>query len=725
MKTEIKNAIVDLLSDKKAREAIDIIKSLGYNREYDSLIMETINEMVNEYDLYMTKHGRYMNFQDSDLANSMYKGIFQSTKGEYGFVIVSNLDEDIYIDSSNVNSAMDGDLVLVNVIKGKTNTSSCEGKIVKVLKRDTKTKVAEVVNENGIYFGILKDDKKETKMLLEGEGIERLVDGDLVAVSLNNEIKKHTPVANFKKRLGHKNDPGIDIVAVLAEHDFDVEFPDDVIEQLKTIPSEVSESELKGRTDLRDMEIFTIDGDDTKDIDDAISLKVLPNDNYELGVHIADVSYYVKENTPLDKEARKRGTSVYLADRVVPMLPHQLSNGICSLNPNVDRLSVSCVMEIDKNGKIVDYQIYPSVIRSRIQMTYNKVNDILERDIVDPKYEKFVPTLKKMQELANILRKRKINQGYIDFDVDEAKIVVDSEGKVLDIVKRYRGVGEKLIEDFMIAANECVASYIDNMDLPGIYRVHGEVNVDRLRKFINQLGLLGIKINENLNGNVNQKMIQRILKEFSDNEAFQILATLMLSCMDKAKYQTNNIGHFALALRNYTHFTSPIRRYPDTMTHRLLRNYFFLEDGITDEKIRHFESILDDICLTASERERASIDCEREVDKMKMAEYMESHIGEVYEGIVSGITSFGMFVMLPDKLIEGMVRLDTSNLRLIYDATTETIIESKTHQVYSIGTKLKIKVINASKDLRQIDFEIEKGDEYENSEKTKTKKKYS
>lgn len=725
MKTEIKKAIVDLLSDKKAREAIDIIKSLGYNQEYDSLIMETINEMVNEYDLYMTKHGRYMNFQDSDLASSMYKGIFQSTKGEYGFVIVSNLDEDIYIDSSNVNSAMDGDLVLVNVIKGKTNTSSCEGKIVKILKRDTKTKVAEVVNENGIYFGILKDDKKETKMLLEGEGIEKLVDGDLVAVSLNNEIKKHTPVANFKRRLGHKNDPGIDIVAVLAEHDFDVEFPDDVIEQLKTIPNEVSESELKGRTDLRDMEIFTIDGDDTKDIDDAISLKVLPNGNYELGVHIADVSYYVKENSPLDVEARKRGTSVYLADRVVPMLPHQLSNGICSLNPNVDRLSVSCVMEIDNNGKIIDYQIFPSVIRSRIQMTYNKVNDILERDIVDPKYEEFVPTLKKMQELANILRKRKINQGYIDFDVDEAKIVVDSEGKVLDVVKRYRGVGEKLIEDFMIAANECVASYIDNMDLPGIYRVHGDVNVDRLRKFINQLGLLGIKINENLNGNVNQKMIQRILKEFSDNEAFQILATLMLSCMDKAKYQTNNIGHFALALRDYTHFTSPIRRYPDTMTHRLLRNYFFLEDGITDEKIRHFESILDDICLTASERERASIDCEREVDKMKMAEYMESHIGEVYEGIVSGITSFGMFVMLPDKLIEGMVRLDTSDLRLIYDATTETIIESKTHQVYSIGSKVKIKVINASKDLRQIDFEIEKGDEYENSEKTKTKKKYS
>lgn len=724
MKEDIKKEITNLLSDKKAREAIEIIKSLDYPQEKDSLIMETLQEMTLEYDLYMTKHGRYMNFEDSDLANNMYKGIFESTKGEYGFVIVSNLDEDIYIDKNNVNSAMDGDLVLVSITKGKMNTSNCEGKIVKVLKRDTKTKVAEVTIENGIYFCLLNDEKRPLKLLLEGENIDKLVEGDLVAVTLNNEIKKKMPVANLKKRIGHKNDPGIDIVAVLAEHDFDVTFPEDVIEELKTIPSEVTEKDLKGRTDLRNMEIFTIDGDDTKDIDDAISLKILPNGNYELGVHIADVSYYVKENSPLDIEARKRGTSVYLADRVVPMLPHQLSNGICSLNPGVDRLSISCVIQIDSTGKIIDYQVFPSVIRSRIQMTYNKVNAILEHDDVASEYQEFVPTLKKMQELASILRKRKESQGYIDFDVDEAKIVVDKDGNVLDIVKRYRGVGEKLIEDFMICANECVASYIDNMDLPGIYRVHGDVNVDRLKKFVKRLSLLGINIKENLNGNINQKMIQRILKQLEDNEAFQILATLMLSCMDKAKYQTNNIGHYALALRDYTHFTSPIRRYPDTVTHRLLRSYFFLEDGITEEKINHFEAILDDICLTSSERERASIDCEREVDKMKMAEYMENHIGETFEGIVSGITSFGMFVMLPDKLIEGMVRCDSVD-GLIYDSNTETLVDNTSHKIYTIGTKVKIKVLSASKDSRQIDFGIEKGEEYENEEKTKIKKKYS
>ncbi len=709
MKDEIKKEITNLLSDKKAREGIEIIKSLNYSKEMDGLIMETIKEMTDDYDLYLTKHGRYMNFSDSDASLNMVKGVFESKKGEYGFVIVSNLDTDVFIPRDYKNSAMDGDLVLVNITKGKTNTANCEGKIIKVIKRNPNVKIAEVIKEKNGYYALLKDDKSNNEMFLKGDNLDKLVPGDLITIRIETS-KKGNPVACFEKRIGNKNDPGIDIISVLAKHEFEVEFPDEVKEELKTIPTEVLESDLKGRTDLRDMEIFTIDGDDTKDIDDAISLQMLPNGNYELGVHIADVSYYVKENSPLDIEARKRGTSVYLADRVVPMLPHQLSNGICSLNPNVDRLSVSCVMKIDNNGHIVDYKIFPSVIRSRIQMTYNKVNAILEKGEEIEGYHEFVPTLKKMQELASIIRKYKINKGYIDFEVDEAKIIVDDTGKAIDIKKRYRGVGEKLIEDFMICANECVAKYIGNMGLPGIYRVHGDVNVDRLRKFVGTLGILGINIKENLNGNINQKMIQRIIDKISKLDSFQVLSTKMLSCMDKAKYQTNNIGHFALALRDYTHFTSPIRRYPDTTTHRLLRNYFFESDGITDEKINHFENILDEICLTSSERERASMECEREVDDMKMAEYMESHIGEIFDGVVSGITSFGMFVMLPDKLIEGLVRTDTMNETMYYDNETESLTGGTTHTVYTIGTKVRIKVIDANKETRKIDFIIEEGD---------------
>ncbi len=711
MKEAIKQEIQELLSDSKAREAIDIIKALNYSKDLDSLIMETIQEMVLEYDLYMTKHGRYLNFKDSEASKDLYKGFFESSRGEYGFVVVQELSEDIFIPRDFKNSAMDGDLVLVKITKGSVNNKKCEGEVVKIIKRNPKTKVAEVIILDKKYYCLLKN-SKNSKLPLSGLDIDKLVDGDLITINILNDNKKGAK-AIFKSRIGHKNDPGIDIVAVLAEHDFEVEFNSDVLEELKRIPSKVLESDLKGRVDLRDEEIFTIDGDDTKDIDDAISLKELPNGNYELGVHIADVSYYVKEDSALDKEARKRGTSVYLADRVVPMLPHQLSNGICSLNPNVDRLTISCVSEIDNKGNIVDYKIFPSVIKSRIQMTYNKVNEILEKGHIPDGYQEFADTLKKMANLAKIIRENKIKKGYIDFDVSEAKIVVDSNGKVLDVTKRYRGVGENLIEDFMIIANECVATYIYNTSLPGIYRVHGDVNTDRLRKFITLLNTLGIEVKENLNHKANQKVIQKIISTFKNHKAFQVLSTQMLSCMDKAKYQTNNIGHFALGLRNYTHFTSPIRRYPDTTCHRLLREYFFRDTPLTEEVINHFENILDEIALTSSERERASAECEREVTDMKMAEYMEEHLGETYQGMVSGVTSFGMFVLLKDKLIEGMVRLETLEEEFIYDPAKEWLI-SNSKKIYTLGTEVLVQVINASRDTGKIDFVIVKDDLSEN-----------
>lgn len=721
LKSEIKKDIINLLSDKKAREAIDIIKTLGYGKELDGMIMGIIQEMVNEYDLYMTKHNRYMNFQDSEEAKDLYKGLFDETKSDYGFVRVSGLEEDIFIPASAKCNAMQDDLVLVKVTKGESNTRKCEGKIVKILKQSNKAKIGEVITKNKKKFVKLGSLKNDDLFKLIGD-VERLVDGDLVTVKMLDS--KTYPAVEFVKRIGHKNDPGIDISLVLVKNGFNIEFPEEVIEELKSIPTEVLASDLEGRRDLRDKEIFTIDGDDTKDIDDAISLERLSNGNYLLGVHIADVSYYVKENSALDKEARSRGTSVYLADRVVPMLPHQLSNGICSLNPDVDRLAISCVMELDPKSNLVDYEVFPSVIRSRKQMTYNCVNSILERGVVPSGYEPFVKTLKEMYELAKIVRNRKIRQGYIDFDVDEVKILVDGDGNILDIKKRERGVGEKLIEDFMILANEAVATYISNCNIPGVYRVHGDVNEERLRKFIKVLSILGITIKDNLN-NINQHTIQRIIKVLAEKrpDAFQVLSTYMLSCMDKAKYQTNNIGHFALALRNYTHFTSPIRRYPDTTTHRLLHEYFFSKDGITESKINHFESILPEICLTSSERERASIACEREVDKMKMAEYMEEFIGSEFTGIISGFSPSGMFVLLPN-LVEGMIRYDTFDEKITYDSEYEYAIGLRTNRMFTLGMKIDVKLINADKNTRQIDFEEKKVVlENEEKEQEKVKKK--
>ena len=725
-KANIKLEIMNLLSDKKARSQIEILEALGYSSEMDSSIVKIIGEMTDEYDLYLTKKNRYMNFKDSDIAIDYYKGIFMTTKSEFGFVRVSDLSEDIFIYGKNTGTALDGDLVLVHVIKGETDTKKCEGEVVKVLKRNKNTKLGEVEIHESKYYCILKNNKKLDRIELIGDEIERLVDGDLITFEL---VTDKNLKAKFKNRIGHKNDPGIDIVAVLAEHDFNVDFSSAALEQLKTIPTEVRESDIEGREDFRSDIIFTIDGDDTKDIDDAISVKKLPNGHYKLGVHIANVPYYIKENSPLDLEARERGTSVYLADRVVPMYPHQISNGICSLNPGVDRLTISSIMEIDENGNMIDYRITESVINSKIQMTYKKVNQILEHGEIPLGYEPYIDKLKEMQELADKVRKNKIKRGYIDFDIDEAKIVVDSDGKVLDIEKRYRGSGEKMIEDFMILANESVAETITNLGLSGIYRIHGDVSVERLRKFLNILRNYHIKIKDDFKF-VNQKTIQNILKEIKDLEGFQVLATRMISCMDKARYSTNNIGHFALASRNYTHFTSPIRRYPDTTIHRLLHDYLF--GNLTPEIVNHWENILEDICIVSSERERAAMDSEREVDDMKMAEFMESHIGEHFKGMVSGIRPFGMYVMLPN-LVEGMIRFSDISEVFYYDEETESVIGKNTHKLYTLGTPVEVEVINANKETRQIDFILyDKDKENEESKEVnygkekvkKIKKKY-
>ncbi|MDD6223589.1 MAG: VacB/RNase II family 3'-5' exoribonuclease, partial [bacterium] len=438
-------------------------------------------------------------------------------------------------------------------------------------------------------------------------------------------------------------------------------------------------------------------------IDDAISIEKLENGHYRLGVHIADVSYYVEEDSPLDVNAMNRGTSVYLVDRVIPMLPHQLSNGICSLNEGVDRLAVSCIMEIDERARIVDYDIKESVICSRKKMTYTAVNSILENNIIPDGYAEFVPTLKLMAELAEILRREKLARGYLDFDVDEAKIIVDENCHPIDIKVRERGVGENLIEDFMIIANECIATHIFYLDLVGIYRIHEVPEEEKIREFLSYIGTLGYSYHGNVK-DVSPKVVQGILNFLKDKKECKILSSLLLRSMKKAVYSTNNVGHYGLASKIYTHFTSPIRRYPDTTIHRLLKKYVFHPD-INVDSLHHLESKLVFIAENSSLRERASINCEREVEDMKMAEYMEDHIGEEFDGMIASLTNFGMFIQL-DNLVEGMCRYQDMNDYFHFDEKTMTVSGERTHVCYHLGDKVRVRVVAASKEMQTIDFKI-------------------
>ena len=698
----MREAILDILKNSdKALDIYELQDMLNVSTvENTTAMMEELRKLEDEVVIYHSNKDKYMMLDNSHLR----KGVMRANKRGFGFVEVEGMEEDIYVSSENMNGAIHEDIVLVE-ITSKMNIERLEGRILKVIKRQVERYIGEINFDKKGKGHITLDDKKiKLNIEVPKDKSMNAVDGHKVVVELVKRVNKNTKYeGKVIEIIGHKHDPGVDILSIIYKYNINVEFPDDVKEEVKTIPSEVSEEEMVGRRDLRDEVIFTIDGDDTRDIDDAISIEKLPNGNYKLGVHIADVSYYVKEGSPLDVEAQERGTSVYLVDRVIPMLPHELSNGICSLNPHVDRLAMSCVMEIDENGKTVDYEIFESVIRSRIQMTYKKVNSILEDNIVPEGYEEYEEKLRLMAELAEVLRKFKVRRGYIDFGVQEAKILVDENCKPTDVVIRERGVGENLIEDFMIAANECVASHIFYMSLPFVYRIHEVPEEDRIRSFLAFVSSLGYNVAGDIK-DVKPTTMQRILKSLEDKPEFKILSSLLLRSMKKAVYRPENLGHYGLASPCYTHFTSPIRRYPDTTVHRLLRTYLF--KGKADMgTCKKWEERLVYITEHSSDRERASIECEREVEDMKMAEYMEGHIGEEFEGMISSVTNFGMFVEL-DNLIEGLVPLREMNDFFHYDEERMTLTGERTNIKYCIGDRVLVKVVRASHEEKTIDFEV-------------------
>ena len=694
-------------------------KALTYEEIMDLLDVDEKDELGNvlvelqkKLKIRYTNKGKYE--KNNDKRQKM--GVFSANSKGYGFVKVDGEEEDYYISKDNVNGAVDKDEVTIYVL----DENKKEAVIKHVNERNLKDLlVGEFCIKDGKNLIDLEDDKLNIVIEIDDDKTKNAVSGHKVIVKLlENTMNTNYYKGEVIKIIGHKDDPGVDILTIAAKYEVYDMFPETVDKELESIPSEVSEEEFAGRRDLRKQMIFTIDGDDTKDIDDAISLRAA-NGNYELGVHIADVSYYVKEGSSLYEEAYTRGTSNYLADKVIPMLPHQLSNGICSLNPNVDRLAISCVMEIDKEGNIVSSDIFESVIRSRKQMTYKNVNKIIEKNEIPEGYEEFAGILKKMHELAKILRKHKTGNGYIDFDTDEPKIIVDDSGKAIDIQKRERGEGEKLIEDFMIAANEAVAETIFHMDLPFIYRVHGAPDEEKIGRFLSFLSVLGYKVNANLN-KLTSKTVQDILKQVKDKDEYPILSSMLLRSMQKAVYDVNNIGHFGLGSKCYTHFTSPIRRFPDLNVHRLLRTYLF-KHKIDNETINYFNTTLPNITKQSSERERAAVDCERDVTDMKMAEYMMNHIGEEYKGIIDSVTNYGMYVEL-DNMVEGLVRIeDIPGDYYIYQEAGFCLIGKSSKKRYVLGQKVDIIVDSVFKDKGEINFKLAKKGDKNGDKQSKSK----
>lgn len=614
--------------------------------------------------------------------------------------------DDIFIPPNEVKTAMNGDIVLARVTS-ESSGQRREGTIVRILERGVQ-QIVGTYSESKHFGFVIPDDKKiATDVFIPKGSTKGAIEGHKVVVKLTAypEGRKNAE-GEVIRILGHKNDPGVDILSVIHKHGLPLSFPEEVIEQANQAPDTIEEEEIENRRDLRNETIVTIDGADAKDLDDAVTVTKLDNGNYKLGVHIADVTYYVTEDSPIDVEASDRGTSVYLVDRVIPMIPHRLSNGICSLNPKVNRLTLSCEMEINSSGEVVNHEIFQSVIKTTERMTYADVNSILndqDEELID-KYSALVPMFQLMEELAQVLRTKRMGRGAIDFDFKESKVLVDENGKPQDVVLRERSVAERLIEEFMLIANETVAEHFHWMQVPFIYRIHEDPKEEKLRRFFEFITNFGYIVKGTANS-VHPRALQEIIEEVQGTPEEMVISTVMLRSMQQAKYYPESLGHFGLSTEFYTHFTSPIRRYPDLIVHRLIRTYL-IEGDISAPTQAKWNSKLTDIAEHSSNMERRSVDAERETDELKKAEYMLDKIGEEYDGIISSVTNFGMFVELVNT-IEGLVHVSyMTDDYYRYDERHFAMIGERTGKVFRIGDEITVRVVNVNKDERAIDFEI-------------------
>lgn len=658
-------------------------------------LIKTMNEMVENIEIAQDKKDRYISIQEAGI---IIGKLSINPKG-FGFVDCADEESGIYVNEKNMVDAMNGDEVAAKKVEYKSGDRECS--IIKVLKRNTTHLIGTIHLKRGIHVS-LENKTIHSKLKLTNASAFHLIDGYKVLMKIVQYGKcMHLEI---EKILGHKDDPGMDILSILLEHNIESDFPEDVMKQAEAIDQTVSAEQKKGRTDLTHRTIVTIDGNDSKDFDDAISIE-RTQEGFKLGVHIADVSYYVTENSPLDNEARRRGTSVYVVDRVVPMLPQLLSNGICSLNPHVVRLTLTCDMEINQSGEVASYQIYPSYIKSTERMTYENVNRILDQDPeLCNRYRRLGSLFEDMQECASLIRKRRESLGSISFDKEEAVIQVNENGDVLDIFPRERGESERMIEDFMVCANECVAAHMKWMEIPSLYRIHEQPELKKAKELARVALIMGYRIKGGLD-DLKPNQIQEMLEVFKDEDCYPALSLIALRSMQKAKYDSHCLGHFGLALKEYTHFTSPIRRYPDLIVHRMLRKYFF-DLNADKESIHQDEILMEELADETSICERIAIEAEREVEDMKKAEYMLRFVGKYFDGIISGVTKFGFFVQL-ENTVEGLVQLSTlKDDYYNYDPANFSLMGERTHKIYKLGQKVRIKVLAADKEKQIIDFVV-------------------
>lgn len=636
-----------------------------------------------------------------------YTGTFISHPRGFGFLEIPEEEEDIFIPEESVGTALHGDTVQIIVKKDGKDGKRCEGEVVKVLERGTREVVGTYQQCDGFGF-VVTDNQRFLKDVFIPAGKSLTAeDGDKVLAEIKDHgNKRRSPEGKIIEILGKPGEYGVDVLCVAKSYELPMEFPEKVAKQAERIKETLNEGDFYGREDLRDVVMVTIDGEDAKDLDDAVSL-TKDEEFYHLGVHIADVSNYVQYNSALDKEALKRGTSVYLADRVIPMLPKKLSNGICSLNAGEDRLALSCLMDIDKKGRVVSHRIVESVIHVKERMSYTDVKKILlqEDEELAKCYEELLPMFFQMKELSELLRNRRKKRGAIDFDFPESKLVLDERGKVIDIYPYEQNIATRLIEDFMLAANETVAEEYCMLGLPFVYRTHENPDMEKMETVLEMVHQAGIKVKKGKE-TITPKEVQKILKELEGMECEPFFARLILRSMKQAKYTVEDTGHFGLAAKYYCHFTSPIRRYPDLQIHRIIKET--LRGKMTEAKIQHYRGILEEVARQSSAMERRAEEVERETIKMKKAEYMKQHIGEAFEGTVSGVTEWGFYVEL-DNTVEGLVHVNSlTDDYYTFDKDRYCLVGDMTGRVYRMGQRVKVWVENADENTKTVDFKIER-----------------
>ena len=678
-----------------------------------NILVKELAVMERANRVHITEKGKFTLPIQSN--QQLVHGVFHANDRGFGFVAVDPEVPDVYISEDHTAFALNQDEVDVRIIRAAKpgDDKGPEGVVTKVTDRHFTQAVGVFKSvpdpENGVIGEIELKDKKLSSYHFDvlASGIKPQ-DGAVITAEVTQypNLKHPKLMAGLAiETIGFKDDPGVDILQVIYQHEVPYEFPDDVKEEIKSIPDTVTDAEKIGRKDLTSETVVTIDGDDSKDFDDAVGVYKMVNGHYHLSVNIADVSHYVKEGSPLDHEAYRRSTSVYLTDRVVPMLPRKLSNGICSLNPNVERLAMTCEMEMDEEGKVVSHRIYPSVIKSDARMTYSDVNKILEAhdEKTRAKYADLVPMFETMGELHKLLLKRRKRRGAIEFDDNEAEIIVDETGHPIDIKVRVRGTSERMIESFMLAANETVAQHYSELKVPFLYRVHETPDSERMLSFFEFLTNFGYSV-KGSSKNIKPKMLQSVLKQVSGSKEETMISVMMLRSMKQAKYSEDSLGHFGLAAQYYTHFTSPIRRYPDMFVHRLIRHY--AEDGVGEESKAQYVDRIPEIAEHTSKLERRGIDTERDVDGMKKAEYMGDHVGEEFKAVVSSVMKFGLFVEL-DNTVEGLVHI--SQMKDDYYEYVENqlaLVGRNTHRTYQIGQEIEVKLIRVDKDQSEVDFAL-------------------